>query len=45
MRQATPLDVVAKLPQLLGYRHVAAFAARQGCFRFIDREQDFQRSR
>ena len=41
-RHATPLNIIGKLLCFLRRSHLAAFTARKGCFRSIDRYQDFQ---
>ena len=41
-RHATALNILGKLPRFLWRRHPATLTARKGCFRFIDRYQDFQ---
>ncbi len=41
-RQAATLYIIGKLPRFLLRRHSAAFTARQGCFRLLNRYQDFE---
>jgi hypothetical protein len=39
---ATPFDVIGQLPSFFRRRHASAFAACEGCFRFIDCNQNFE---